>query len=346
VSLRAELDERGFALRAGAVGDELRALVGKLLPEPMGAAGVRNLLWDRPELRPVLAAAGLDQLASEALGADAFPINVTAFDKTPEANWKVPGHQDLMVPVESRRDVPGWDGWTTKAGVLYAEPPAEILGQLVALRLHLDDCPVSNGPLAVVPGSHRRGKLRDAELAALAPESFVPCAAAAGDVLLMRPLLVHRSGQAEAPRRRRVLHVVYAADDPAPRLHWRTSSRKDHVPPTPTPPVELHQPPPERPPRRSRLPAWLEIVLGLLWLATSVLGIIAFIASLWHEARGPSGAQLHQTFYGYKVSPIGALVTVVLMLAAGLLGGVVAWWQGWRERRLLERLRRKRTSDA
>jgi len=46
------------------------------------------------------------------------------------------------------------------------------------------------------------------------------CTAQAGDVLAMRPCLLHASGRAVRPLRRRVLHVEYAARElPAP-LQW------------------------------------------------------------------------------------------------------------------------------
>jgi ectoine hydroxylase-related dioxygenase (phytanoyl-CoA dioxygenase family) len=92
---------------------------------------------------------------------------------------------------------------------------------MVALRIHLDDCPAANGALAVIPGSHLQGKLGDVALGELPRDGYVPCEAAAGDVLAMRPLLVHRSSPAEVPARRRVVHVVYAAGQPGEKVRWK-----------------------------------------------------------------------------------------------------------------------------
>jgi hypothetical protein len=345
MSLTAELEERGLALRPGGVSEESRAFLAKLMPEGIGGAGVRNVLWDRPELRAALAATGLDALASEALGRPAVAINVTAFDKTPEANWKVPGHQDLMMPVESRHDEPGFEGWSMKAGILYVEPPVEVLGKLVALRVHLDDCPATNGALAVVPGSHRRGKLRDAELTALAPDSFVICAAAAGDVLFMKPLLVHRSSAAETPNRRRVLHVVYAADDPGKKLRWRTSLIPERAR-LPTPPVEVFEEPEVPSAPRRPFPEWLSILGALATIVLGSLFLVAMIANLWQQAKSPQGGQLYRTQWGYKSSPIAVLVTLAVLLVAVVAGGIVAWWHARRSRRSLGRLAGKRATTA
>ncbi|HXU79900.1 MAG TPA: phytanoyl-CoA dioxygenase family protein, partial [Polyangia bacterium] len=156
MTLRDELDDAGFALRRRAVDADGLAALGGLLP---AAHAARNLLWEQPGLRPALASLGIDALAGEALGRPAAPVNALLLDKTPEANWKVPGHQDLVHPVERQVEEPGFTGWTTKRGVAHVQPPREVLEQLVALRLHLDDSPAVNGALAVVPGSHRGGVL-------------------------------------------------------------------------------------------------------------------------------------------------------------------------------------------
>jgi len=107
--------------------------------------------------------------------------------------------------------VPGWGPWSTKSGVAYAHAPAHALEGVLALRLHLDDSTLQNGPLRVVPGSHRRGVLTDEDVQTLAHEAWpVYCVAAKGDVLAMRPLLVHASSKASDGTARRILHVEYA----------------------------------------------------------------------------------------------------------------------------------------
>jgi Phytanoyl-CoA dioxygenase (PhyH) len=231
VTIREDLERLGFAWSRRALSRNalaaLRALV-EPLPEQTGVRrrrggtyAARNLLWDRPEAKTVLTEAGLDRIAAEALIGAAFPISVTLLDKNPAANWHVPGHQDVIMPVSAESQEPGFTGWSRKVGIVYVEPPVEVLSELVALRVHLDDCPKTNGALAVVPGSHARGRLRDAEIAAVVDDRYEPCEAAAGDVLLMRPLLVHRSAPATIPSRRRVLHIVYATKEPGLSVRWK-----------------------------------------------------------------------------------------------------------------------------
>jgi len=87
-------------------------------------------------------------------------------------------------------------------------------------------CPADNGALAVLPGSHTHGRWAASELAALRAEQFTVVPARRGDVLLLRPLLVHRSSPAVVAERRRVLHVVYAREHPSP-VQWRVPAREE-----------------------------------------------------------------------------------------------------------------------
>jgi hypothetical protein len=63
----------------------------------------------------------------------------------------------------------------------------------------------------VLPGTHLRGVLSEAETARLTREAqAVDCVVRAGGVVAMRPLILHASSKAESDRRRRVLHIEYA----------------------------------------------------------------------------------------------------------------------------------------
>jgi hypothetical protein len=326
MSLRHELDEAGYALRRRALDGDQRALLANLLPDTHAA---RNLLWERAELRATLSYLRLDELASEALGEPAMPINLLLLDKTAEANWKVPGHQDRVLPVDAQVDEPGFEGWTTKQGVVHVEPPVAVLEKMVALRIHLDDCPASNGALAVIPGSHRGGKLGDAALAELPHDGYVPCEAAAGDVLVMRPLLVHRSSPAEAPTRRRVVHVVYAADHPGEKVRWKSPAMP--AAPAPEPPLEL-VPPEETRPRVKKPPhplrRFLEVVV---WLALAVAGVVG-VFDLIHQVRLGKAGEIYTTMCGWRLSNAQALVFMAVGLLALVVGGAVGHWQDRHQR--------------
>lgn len=136
------------------------------------------LLTACPQLRQLLIELRLDDVAATGLRRRAFPIDALFFDKTTGANWAVPAHQDLIVPVPRDVSVPLVRNLGTLHGVAYGEPPLRALEQL------------------------------DAELRQTSSDSFRPYDCRAGELLLMKPLIVHRSARAMRPARRRVLHVA------------------------------------------------------------------------------------------------------------------------------------------
>jgi hypothetical protein len=182
--------------------------------------GVRNLLEICPAVQDLARQARLRQFVTPLLGDHAFAVRAIFFDKVPGANWSLFWHQDNVIAVKERIDVPGFLGWSQKAGVWQTQPPAEILANMVAVRVHLDDCGPDNGPLRVLPGSHRFGWL-DGELAgwkARVPE--VICTVSCGGVVTMCPLIVHASAASQAVGHRRVIHIEYAASELPGGLNW------------------------------------------------------------------------------------------------------------------------------
>ena len=149
-------------------------------------------------------------LAAQFVGRGAVPFRATLFDKSADANWLVAWHQDTALPLRQRVDDTEWGPWSTKGGALYAHAPAWALERVIALRVHLDDSTATNGPLRVLPGTHRLGVLRDDEIQRLSQElTAVDCITSAGGVIAMRPLTVHSSSKSSDDRPRRVLHIEY-----------------------------------------------------------------------------------------------------------------------------------------
>ena len=149
-------------------------------------------------------------LAQEILGGVATPFRATLFDKSPASNWLIVWHQDTALPVKQRRDVRGWGPWSIKDRVNYAHAPAEVLSRVVALRIHLDDSTLQNGPLRVLPRTHGLGLLSDDEIQSLARDTEdVTCMVDAGGIVAMRPLLLHASSKSQTDEPRRVLHIEY-----------------------------------------------------------------------------------------------------------------------------------------
>lgn len=211
---RAQVERQGYALLPQAVHTAAcAALTAQFeIPTPRDA-GRRNLLRglaDLPALRL------LERLAQGLTQGPARAVRAILFDKSTAANWGVAWHRDLGIALHERHETPGFRNWSLKEGVWHAQPPIEVLRGMLTLRLHLDACDAGSGALHVVPGSHRP----EHPDAPVAGTGSVCCAACAGDVLAMRPTLLHASYKAAIPQRRRVLHVEYATTAlPAP-LQW------------------------------------------------------------------------------------------------------------------------------
>lgn len=94
---------------------------------------------------------------------------------------------------------------------------------MLAIRIHLDDATQNHGALRVITGSHRFGRMSDEQIQSMvaATEAHV-CEVRAGDVMIMRPLLLHASSRCESPGHRRVIHIEYAAFDLPDGLEWCT----------------------------------------------------------------------------------------------------------------------------
>lgn len=212
------IENDGFQIVRSAVGEDSCAALRELLGVARGA-GTRHLL-EMPEIK-ALASNVLASLVRPSLPATPVPVRSIYFDKTPETNWAVAWHQDLTIAVQRRHETEGFGPWSIKDGVPHVQPPVKYLQQMLTARLHLDDTDESNGALRVLPGSHRHGRLDAAAIRQWRVETpEIVCAAKAGDVLLMRPLLLHASSKAIRPGRRRIIHIEFASFHlPAP-LRW------------------------------------------------------------------------------------------------------------------------------
>jgi hypothetical protein len=207
------MDDPGFAIHAQVFEPSEMSRVLQTLATAEVArtkAGIRHLL-SVPMVRDLAQDPRLRGRARQFLGPDAVPFRATLFDKSQAANWLVVWHQDTALPLRARIEDDGWGPWSSKGGMLYAHAPAWALGRVVALRVHLDDSTLTNGPLRVLPHSHVHGVLDEREIEHRARAvAAVDCVAPAGGVVAMRPLVVHASSKSTDARPRRVLHIEYA----------------------------------------------------------------------------------------------------------------------------------------
>ena len=222
------IERHGYAvlprLHEPQVLEGLRAELAELIastPEGVRAHGIRNLSSVSPGVSRLAASPEIRSIVHTVLGSDAQLVRSILFDKIPGANWKVAWHQDLTIAVQERLDVEGFGPWTTKRGVTSVQPPASVLESMLTVRVHLDECGHDNGPVRVIPGSHRHGRLKPDQIDDLvATEQPSVCSAELGGVLVMRPLLLHASSPAGAPSHRRVVHLDFAFANLPGGLRW------------------------------------------------------------------------------------------------------------------------------
>lgn len=208
-SLRTSIDARGYALAERALDPaEVDSLTRACERLPGKAFGTRRAL-ELDALR-VLATDRLAPLVRALIADDALLVRGLAFDKSTDTNWALAWHRDQQIAVKDGRG----DGAILE-GIPHVPASRAVLDAMIALRVHLDDCDAETGALVVSPGSHQDdGDWSDAREA-------TTISARAGDVLLMRPTLLHRSSRATRPgARRRVLHFEYASGPLAPPLAW------------------------------------------------------------------------------------------------------------------------------
>lgn len=242
-----EVEENGFSVLPELLDDsEVSTLLsavsrvseGLLRRKGGSVFGARNVLRSVPELDAVARSAKVLAIARRVLGNSALPVKGILFDKSADANWIVPWHQDLTICVKEKVEIDGYGPWSVKAGQVHVQPPVPILEAMLAIRIHLDDCDEQNGPLRVLPATHGLGRLSAEMIAALRAEIRpATCTVKRGGAVLMKPLLLHASSLVAttlaatslaatsatvAQRHRRVVHVEYAAVNlPAPLCWFR-----------------------------------------------------------------------------------------------------------------------------
>lgn len=223
-AINSQIEADGYALVRDCVSEETIQALEQALDADQH--GIRNLLSNQI-VRRIAASDQVRKPVASVLGDKCFAVRGIFFNKSPQANWKVTWHQDCAIAVREKLDIEGWGPWSSKAGVIHVRPVAAILQRMLAIRIHLDNCGEDNGPLRLIPGSHRDGILSDAEIQSRSKENGVACAALRGDAILMRPLTLHSSRPATMPSNRRVVHLEFAAAELPHGVRWQDCVRED-----------------------------------------------------------------------------------------------------------------------
>ncbi len=210
----------GARRHAQLVADIVSGLRELFAGQAQHVAGIR--LHGIKDLQPLLTPDGrIGALAASMVGPQSRAVRALLFDKTAETNWSLGWHQDRTICVRKRVDMPGYGPWTVKGGMQHVAPPFDLLSRMVTVRVHLDDVPEDNAPLMIVPGSHRIGRIAEAEIDAVVSQlGREICLADAGDIWAYATPILHGSKAATRPARRRVLQIDFSGDDLPGELDW------------------------------------------------------------------------------------------------------------------------------
>lgn len=185
---------------------------------PVEGAGLRSLRMKYPIVDQVFNEPAIKSAIRAILGEHYRCVRSILFDKRPGSNWLVPPHRDMTICVQERIETPGFGPWSVKDNIPHVQPPDEVLDAMLTIRLHLDEATSESGALRVWPGSHAKpDQVWDHN------ESSI-CEAMAGDVLLMRPRLVHASSKSTQNCSRRIVHLELAGTDLPNGLSWYESA--------------------------------------------------------------------------------------------------------------------------
>ncbi len=168
----------------------------------------RNVIDHVAEAKTFWRTPKLTDLLCEVLGEEFGLVRALFFDKPPDRTWSLPWHKDATIAVvDNSLTSIHFSRPTNKAGVPHVIASDAILGQMLTLRIHLDEVDDDNGPLKVIPQSHY-----SKDSVGLGPDAALTIRCKAGDVLAMRPLIDHASGSSKpgVMRHRRILHLEFA----------------------------------------------------------------------------------------------------------------------------------------
>ncbi len=183
--------------------------------------GIRNADKKYQSIKNLVSSTKLISCANHYLSSAPKIVRVIFFDKTPENNWLVTWHQDKTVAVTEKFELNGWVNWSIKDGVHHVQPPLNILNNMITFRIHIDAANEKNGCLKVMPGSYKDGLLTQEEIYQYCSvNKSVNCVVEKGDILVMRPHLLHSSSKAETPSSRRIVHVEYSGYNLPKGITW------------------------------------------------------------------------------------------------------------------------------
>ena len=222
--MKLHIHEHGFEIKIKVVSD---ATIESILNEvgtssvclPM--QGVRGADKKFQSIDALAQSEEFVNLANTILGSKPCIVRVILFDKSFYKNWFETWHQDKTVALDKKVEAAGWGPWSFKDRTHHVQPPLEVLNKMVIFHLHLDDANENNGCLKVIPKSHELGILSHPEITeVVSTQEPYLCEVKKGDLMLMKPLVIHSSGKSEIPDHRRVVHIEYSNYPLPQNLKW------------------------------------------------------------------------------------------------------------------------------
>jgi ectoine hydroxylase-related dioxygenase (phytanoyl-CoA dioxygenase family) len=220
-----EIEKNGFALIKGLLSpselSQLEDFAAIFEAQAKEKGGGRNIFQKAPSLLPLFKTEAILNIVRTCLGPNIGISEGIYLNKKDEANWLVAWHQDLFISVKQKIESEGFHSWTNKQGIPYVQPPVEVLGQSLWVRLNLDKNGIENGCLRVSPGTHNQGKIAsEAHLTAFSQFGDVAIPCNKGDAILFKPLLLHASSKSMKSGQRRVFQVLFSGFQFKNGLEW------------------------------------------------------------------------------------------------------------------------------
>lgn len=170
-----------------------------------------------PIVQELVSDPNLMRIAESYLSGIVSIVQVKLFESTPAKAW----HQERCVVVNQKVDIADWGPWHEQDGVCTVQPPIEVLDNMVTLRLQLDAANEESGYLQIIPRSQNKGAMTDAEITEYAENrEVIDCFTEAGDVLAIRPHLLHKTCAGNSGKSRRVLQIEYCGYKLPEGLQW------------------------------------------------------------------------------------------------------------------------------
>lgn len=192
--------------------------------ETSGARGIRNAEVKFKFVNAICRSTAVQNLLKQHLSGKAELVRAIVFDKTPDANWLVPWHQDRTVALNEKREMEGWGPWTLKDRIHHVQPPLQVLESMLTFRIHLDPAHLGNGCLKIAVGSHHLGIIEQNAIASVVESSEINvCEVGGGGLVLMKPHVLHASSKSTIGGHRRVLHLEYSNYRLESGLNWAGS---------------------------------------------------------------------------------------------------------------------------